>query len=238
MPVPLVLLPGMNCSARLWNGVAGELVTRPADGPAREVVVVPLERPTLDDQVEALLDGLPQRFAIGGVSLGAIVAMAVRRRAPERVAGLLLTATNARSPTDAQRSGWTAQLAALGAGATPRDLQEELLPLLVGADATPALREETLRMADEVGVAALTAQLELQLTRVDERPALADTSVPCTVVAAAGDLVCPLERHTEMHRLVSGSDLVVIPAAPHLVTMSNPRQVAEAVTAWLRRVDG
>ncbi len=237
MTVPLVLLPGMNCSPRLWGGVVRELRLGPFDGPAREVVVVPLDRPNLDDQVEALLDRLPQRFAIGGLSLGAIVAMAVRRRAPERVAGLILAATSARPPTDAQRSAWTTQLAALAAGVTPRDFQEELLPLLIGADPAPGLREQTLQMAEEVGSAALTAHLELQLTRVDERPALGDVTVPCAVVAAANDLVCPIERHTEIHHLVGGSDLVVIAGAPHLLALSHPHRVAEAIAAWLRRVD-
>lgn len=238
MPVPLVLLPGMNCSRRLWDGVVSALRPGPVDRPVREVLVLPLDRAHVDDQAEALLDRLPQRFAVGGLSLGAIVAMALHRRAPDRVAGLLVTATNARPPTDEQRAAWTTQLAALAAGATPRDLQEELLPLLLGEHPGAQLRDETLRMADEVGSATLTAQLELQLTRVDERPALAEAVVPCTVVAAADDRICPLERHTEIHRLVDGSDLTVIPGAPHLVTLSHPHRVAQVAADWLERVDG
>jgi len=146
MPVPLVLLPGMNCSPRLWDGVVRELlgVDRP-DGHARQVVVPEVDRPTLGEQVESLLDHLPRRFAIGGLSLGAIVAMAVHRRAPERVAGLFLVATNARPPVDAQRSAWAAQLDSLEAGASPRDLQAELLPLLVGAQPAPDLAVRTLQ---------------------------------------------------------------------------------------------
>ena len=117
MPVPLVLLPGMNCSPRLWDGVVRELlgVDRP-DGHARQVVVPEVDRPTLGEQVESLLDHLPRRFAIGGLSLGAIVAMAVHRRAPERVAGLFLVATNAQPPIEAQRSAWAAQLDSLAGG--------------------------------------------------------------------------------------------------------------------------
>ena len=236
--MPLVLLPGMNCSPGLWDGVVGELSLGPPAGPGREVAVVPLDRPDLDEQVESLLDRLPARFAIGGLSLGAIVAMAVCRRAPERVAGLFLVATNARPPTDAQRAAWTRQRAALAAGATPRDLQEELLPLLIGADPRGDITRRTLEMADEVGPAALTAQLELQQSRVDERPALRDVKVPCTVVAAADDRVCPLQRHTEIHRLVGGSDLVVVPGAPHLVPMSHPYRVAAVVATWLERLRG
>ena len=228
----------MNCSPRLWDDVEEGLGVEQPDGPTQEVVVVPLDRPNLDEQVEALLDRLPTRFAIGGLSLGAIVAMAVHRRAPARVAGLFLVATNSRAPTDAQRSTWKAQLSRLAAGATPRELQEELVPLLLGANPAPGLRERTLEMADEVGSADLVAQLQLQLTRVDERPGLSDVTVPCTVVAAADDRICPVERHAEMHGLVPDSDLVVIPDAPHLVTLSHPQRVSAALAAWLQRANG
>ena len=239
MPVPLVLLPGMNCSPRLWDGVVRELLgfDRP-DGHARQVVVPEVDRPTLGEQVDSLLDHLPRRFAIGGLSLGAIVAMAVHRRAPERVAGLFLVATNARPPVDAQRSAWAAQLDSLEAGASPRDLQAELLPLLVGAQPAPDLAVRTLALSDAVDAATLRAQLELQATRVDERPGLGGATVPCTVLAAADDRICPIERHLEIHRLAGGSALVVVPGAPHLVALSHPHEVAEATSAWLQRVDG
>jgi pimeloyl-ACP methyl ester carboxylesterase len=234
MRVPLVLLPGMGCSPRLWAGVVRELERREA--PAPDVLAEPLDGADVDEQVDALLERLPARFAVGGLSLGAIVAMAVHRRAPERVAGLFLVATNARPPTDDQRSSWLAHLDRLVDGASPEDLQQELLPLLLGGDAAPALRRLTLDMAAEVGAAALEAQLRLQLSRVDERPGLRTVSVPCTVIAAQDDQICPLGRHTEIRDLAPGSELVVIPDAPHLVTLSHAPAVAAAMAGWLRRV--
>src|SRR5829696_7667484 len=215
MPVPLVLLPGMNCSPRLWDGVVRELGADGPGGRARPVVVPEVDRPTLGEQVESLLDRLPPRFAIGGLSLGAIVAMAVHRRAPDRVAGLFLVATNARPPTEVQRRAWAAQLDSLAAGASPRELQEELLPLLVGTDPAPDLAARALALGDAVDPSTLRAQLELQATRVDERPGLAGAMVPCTVVAAAEDRICPLDRHTEIHDVAARSELVVVPGAPH-----------------------
>jgi pimeloyl-ACP methyl ester carboxylesterase len=238
MPVPLVLLPGMNCSPRLWDGVRKDLGAGRSGGPARPVVVLEVDRPTLGEQVESLLDRLPRRFAIGGLSLGAIVAMAVHRRAPERVAGLFLVATNAQPPTEAQRAAWSAQLDSLAGGGSPRDLQEELLPLLIGPDPAPDLATRTLALADAVDGSTLRAQLELQSTRVDERPGLAEVTGPCTVVAAAEDRICPFERHREIHELVGGSELLVVPGAPHLVALSHPYPLAEAVAAWLQRLDG
>ena len=234
MPVPLVLLPGMNCSARLWDGVVDELGRAPAG--ATDVMVEALDRPSVDEQVQALLARWPGRFAIGGLSLGAIVAMAVHRSAPDRVAGLLLVATNARPPTEAQRVAWDDQLARLVAGTTARDLQEELLPFLLGPDAGPPWRRTALEMAEEVGTARLHAQLQLQASRVDERPGLRGVEVPTLVVAAGRDAICPMERHVEIHSLTPGSELVTVPEAPHLVTLTHAEAVAGPVAGWLRRV--
>lgn len=237
-PVPLVLLPGMNCSPHLWDRVLDKLQAAHQDGPTGEVRVERLEQSSVDHQVDTLLDRLPTRFALAGFSLGAIVAMAVHRRASSRVAGLLLAATNPRAPTDTQRSDWEAQLAQLAAGTTARDLQEKILPQLIGVSPEPLLRERILTMADHVGPTDLQAQLQLQLSRVDERPGLSRVTVPCLVLAAADDQICPLERSVEIHGLVDSAELVVIPDAPHLVPLSHPQAVAEAMLGWIQRIDG
>jgi pimeloyl-ACP methyl ester carboxylesterase len=222
----------MNCGPGLWDGVRSALAA------GRDVLVPRLDRPSMGGQVEALLDRLPERFALGGLSLGAIVAMAVHRRAPERVAGLFLVATSSRPPSDTQQTAWSAQLDRLHAGQSPREIQLDLLPVLVGADADPGLRERTLRLADDIGRDELASQLRLQQSRTDERPGLRTVTVPCTVVAPGADQLCPMDRHTEIHSLVTESELVVVPSAPHLVTLTNPGPVATALTVWLRRVDG
>jgi len=126
----------------------------------------------------------------------------------------------------------------LAAAETPRDLQRDLLPALVGADAAPALRKRALELADDIGSDELAAQLQIQRTRTDERPGLRGVTVPCTVVAPADDQLCPLDRHSEIQALVRGSELVVIRGAPHLAPLSHGPAVAEAMTDWLTRVDG
>lgn len=216
---PLVLLPGMNCSARLW-GPAGAGALHPV-----------LDRPTLDEQVQALLDALPDRFVLGGLSLGGIVAMALTRRAPERVAGLCLMATNARAPTPEQRAGWDAALNRLDDGAPARALQPlELLLHDRSLDAT------ALQMADETGERRLAAQLRLQGTRVDERPALPAVAVPTLVLAGEQDRLCPVERHTEIAELVPDARLQVLPGVGHLLPVEAQDTVATLLGEWLSEV--
>jgi pimeloyl-ACP methyl ester carboxylesterase len=218
--VTLVVLPGMGCSARMWAGAL----------PEAPVVHATLDKPSIDGCVDALLDALPPRFALAGLSLGGIVAMALVRRAPERVTHLALLATNARGPTPAQYEGWAAARCALAAGRMPRDLQRDLLPLLLHDHAHD---EVALAMADEVGAAAFGRQLAAQATRIDERPGLPHVQVPTLVLAGAEDRLCPVERHEEIAALVPGARLEVLGGVGHLLPLEAPDRVAGALGSFL-----
>lgn len=225
MSEELVLLPGLNCSAALWSTVNL--------GSARVPV---LSEPSLDGQVDRLLDELPGRFALVGLSLGGIVAMALVRRAPERVSRLVLMSTTSRPPTSRQYDMWARQRAALAGGATARDLQRELKAALLSPSARaerPELVEAALDMADEVGASRLDAQLALQATRIDERPGLAEIRCPVLVVAGQDDALCSPERHREIHRLIPGSQLVVLDHCGHLSPLERPAEVTTVLEGFL-----
>lgn len=221
---PLVLLAGMNCSGRLWQGLGLTGAMSPG-----------LSEPTLAGQVGKLLDELPPRFALAGLSLGGIVAMALTRTAPERVARLCLLSTNPYGPTDQQRAGWRRERDRLAAGTTARQIQRDLLPLLLTAESLqrrPDLVDTTLAMAEDVGENDLDAQLALQLTRIDERPGLRAVRCPTVVVAARHDRLCPVERHSEIASLVPGSELQVLERAAHLSPLERPVGLRRVITSW------
>jgi pimeloyl-ACP methyl ester carboxylesterase len=231
VPDRLVLLPGMNCSARLWMQVVQRLETR-LDG--LKVGYGELDGHSIDACVSDLLDRLPDRFALAGLSLGGIVAMALVRRAPERVTRLCLMSTNPYGPTSRQRSAWASQRHALAFGRTARDIQRDLLPvLLYGPNRTPELDEQVLKMADETGEQALDRQLRAQATRIDERPWLPEVRVPTLIAAAAEDALCPVSRHEEMHALIPLSRLVILDHVGHLSPLEAPARMVDALTDWL-----
>jgi pimeloyl-ACP methyl ester carboxylesterase len=195
-----------------------------------------LTEPTLVAQVARLLDELPPRFALAGLSLGGIVAMALVRTAPERVSSLILLSTNPHAPTDQQQESWRASRDALHAGRTARDLQGDWLPQLLSerAQGQPDLVVLTLAMADSVGEANLDAQLALQSTRIDERPALRHIHCPTRIIAARQDALCGVAKHTELHELIPGSSLTIIEDCGHLSPLERP----EAVTnCWLQTAE-
>jgi len=215
----------MNCTADLWAGCGVDDALTPV-----------LDEQSIDAQVDRLLAELPALFVLGGLSLGAIVAMALVARAPERVARLCLASTNAKAPTPAQQASWRTWIARIDAGESARSLQTEILGALlspVAAQVRPDLVERTLGMADATGSSTLRAQLRMQSTRVDLRPALRAVTVPTLLVSGAQDALCPPEFHVEIAAQLPRARVVTIDGG-HLLPLEQP----EAFGALLRGCRG
>jgi pimeloyl-ACP methyl ester carboxylesterase len=221
--LPVVMLPGMNCTQILWEGFSIENAIHPS-----------LDRPTITDQVGELLRTLPDSFVLVGHSLGGIVGMALALAAPYRVAGLCVTATNAKAPTEVQQNGWRRWLRLLDEGADPRGLQLEIVDALVGTGCDrdrDHLVERALAMGDATGAVRLRAQLEMQLTRTDLLGHLASLDVDTLVMSGLRDSVCPPSNHVEIASQIAGSRLVSFDAA-HLLPLERPHEFAEILQAW------
>ena len=80
-------------------------------------------------------------------------------------------------------------------------------------------------MADAVGEEALDAQLAMQATRIDERPALRYVRCPTMIIAAREDALCSVARHTELNELVLGSSLLILENCGHLSPLERPTAV-------------
>lgn len=224
--VPLVLLPGMNCTAELWAECD-------LTGP---VLIPALDETSVDAQVVRLLAELPPVFRLAGLSLGGIVALALAIRAPQRVVGLWVMSTNAKAPTGAQRAGWHSWLKRLDGGESPRALQNDIMSELLSSRVRrtrPDLIERALAMADATGAATLRAQLLMQLSRIDLRASLHTVRTPTLVISGQMDVMCPPSFHAEIASGIAGAALVSVEGG-HLLPLEQPHTVGALMREAVR----
>ncbi|HYC05001.1 MAG TPA: alpha/beta fold hydrolase [Azospirillaceae bacterium] len=230
-PPPLLLLPGMLCDARLWSDVRGRL-----GADVGEVRVPDLDRQvTIAEMADDVLAQAPGRFALAGFSMGAIVALEIARRAPERLSHLMLMNTTAR-PDTAERKGVRARQIYRAQTGGFRDVVVEDLKPRYFAPGTPNLgnlRRLVIGMALDLGVDVFRRQSLALMGRPDSRPTLSAIATPTLVIAADGDDLCPVEIHEEIHRLIPGSRLTVLRHCGHMAPLERPVAVAAALTEFL-----
>ncbi|MEP4434474.1 MAG: alpha/beta hydrolase, partial [Hyphomicrobiales bacterium] len=96
MSEPLVLLPGMMCDARVFGPQVHAFSTDTA------VMIAPVTQGERIEEIAShLLDTLPPKFALVGLGMGAIVAMELLRRAPNRVTRIALISASPLAETPA-----------------------------------------------------------------------------------------------------------------------------------------
>ncbi|WP_426958052.1 alpha/beta fold hydrolase [Muricoccus radiodurans] len=227
-PIPLLLLPGLLCDARLWRDPAAGLSD----------LVQPLVADlTLDSSVAEMaaraLSQAPPRFALAGLSMGGYVALEVLRQAPDRVLRLALFDTSARpdTPEQSRRRRGLMSLTRSGQfrGVTPRLLPQLVHPRFLD---TP-LATEVMEMAERVGKDAFLRQQAAILSRPDSRPDLPGIAVPTLVGVGAEDILTPPDLAREIAAGIPGAALHVIPDSGHLPSMEVPEIVTNLMRGWL-----
>ena len=86
--LPLVLISGTLCNARLWQPLLDRLNLSDVIG------ITLTDATSAADASRNLLRELPPRFLLAGFSLGAIVALQMVADAPQRITGLALLSVN------------------------------------------------------------------------------------------------------------------------------------------------
>jgi pimeloyl-ACP methyl ester carboxylesterase len=229
-PLPIVLVPGLNCSARLY---AEQVPVLWGYGP---VTVADHRR---DDSVEAIaariLAAAPPRFALAGLSMGGYIAFAIMREAPERVARLALLDTSARpdAPEQSERRRALITCAESGRFAEIPDL---LFPVFVHRNrhGDEALRAIVRTMAEETGPQAFVRQERAIISRPDCRALLELIRCPTLVLVGDGDELTPPALAQEIAAGIARARLVTVPDCGHLPTLERPQAVNRALLEWLK----
>ena len=227
--VPLVLLPGLLNTARLWERQIAAL------GGGRKILVVDtFTADSLAGLAQAALKRAPPRFALVGLSMGGYVAFEMWRRAPERIARLALVDTTPRPDTPAQ-SARRRELVRLAESDGIDAVLPHMRPMLLSPrDARDAAILAALAdMAREVGVVGFRNQQTAILGRPDSRPDLPGIACPTVAVVGALDRLTPPAIAREMAAAIPGATVEVVPDAGHLSPLENPDAVTAALRRWL-----
>lgn len=227
--LPLVLLPGLMCDARLFTPqIAAFSAER-----AVQVGCIATDN-NVADMARAVLAAAPHQFALAGLSLGGIVAMEVVRQAPERVQRLALMDTNPLPEPHDVAIARSAQIERVNSGALLEVMRDELKPhYLVDGPQRGAVLDLCMAMAMSFGADVFERQARAIAGRPDQRESLRAIAVPSMILTGESDALCPMDRHTLMHELIDDSTLTVIPGAGHLPTLEQPDLTTEAIRTWL-----
>ncbi len=229
-PLPIVLIPGLLASARLY---APQIPHLWRTGP------VTIADHTRDDTLVAIagriLATAPARFALVGLSMGGYIAFEMLRQAPERIARVALLDTSARADLPAQSAMRRAQMA-LAAQGRLSEVVEQQFPRLVHPSRLEdhALRDVFAAMAAEVGAEAFMRQQTAIMSRRDSRPALGAIRCPALVLVGEADQLTPPEHAAEIAAGIAGSRLVTVSASGHMSALERPEEVTTALREWLQ----
>src|ERR1700676_207758 len=227
--LPIVLVPGLTCTARLY---AEQIPALWQFGP---VTIADHRR---DDSMAAIarriLAAAPPRFALAGLSMGGYIAFENMRQVAERVPRLALRDAGARGDTPEQTERRKVVIALANSGRYA-DVTDIAFPVYVHRNRPndEALKRTVRTMAEETGPEAFLRQQRAIIGRPDSRPGLGAITCPTLVLVGEGDEATPPDLAREIAAGISGSRLVMIPDSGHLSTLERPQAVTAALVEWM-----
>lgn len=228
--LPIVLIPGLTCTPRLY---AEQIPSLWQFGPV--MIADHRHDNSMTAIARRLLAVAPPRFALVGLSMGGYIAFEIMRQAPERVVKLALLDTGARGDT-AEQTERRQVVIGLAKSGRYAEVPEVAFPVYVHRNrhGDERLKVIVRTMAAETGVAAFLRQQQAIIGRPDLRPGLGAIRCPTLVLVGAGDEATPPELAREIAAGIPGSRLVVIAESGHLSTLEQPEAVTQALLEWLR----
>lgn len=260
---PAVLLTdGIGCAGYVWRRLAPALArdrrvlhwnyrghgasATPAD-PSRVTVA------DCADDLLAVLDAAGERRAVlAGHSMGVQVVLEAHRRAPERVAGLLLVCGAPGRPIDTFHDSPILKLVfpyaravferfprLAAAGFRAAVSSEVAMEYALAFEVNRALvhRDDLRRYFEDLAAVdgALFVRMLESAAEHDATPHLPRVKVPTLVVAGERDGFTPMRLSVRMHQAIAGSELLVLPDATHVGPLEYPELVAERTRDFLAR---
>ncbi|MGH7432042.1 MAG: alpha/beta fold hydrolase [Candidatus Methylomirabilales bacterium] len=230
----LVLVHGSGCSADSWR--------YQVDGLSRDFDVLALDLPGHGGS-EPVGDPSIQRYAttvrgilrhlgkrkvfLAGHSMGGAVALQVALEHPELLKGLILVAATAYLDTLAL----TPNIILWAAATVPHKFKGMFFSDRVTPEALAVARADVRRCSLETVLGDFAA-----CRHFDFRGRLKGLKLPALILCGTEDRITPPRHSQRLHEEISGSTLMRIAKAGHMLPLEAPKEVNAAVREFIRRV--
>jgi pimeloyl-ACP methyl ester carboxylesterase len=225
-----VLVPGLGCSARLYQEQIPMLWRF---GPV--MIADHTRDETMEGIAHDILEAAPPRFVLVGMSMGGYIAFEILRQAASRVSKLALLDTTARPDTPERTEERRAQMR-LAEGGKFRQVTQLQFPQMVHASRAgdERLKNIVLKMGEDVGPQAFVRQEKAIIARPDSRPGLGAIRCPALVIVGDADEITPPDRAQEIAEGMPSARLVTVRNSGHLTTLEEPETVNRSLSALLQ----
>lgn len=227
--IPLILVPGLLCTAELWRNQIEDL---------SDIANITVAEHYLDDNIpdiaHRILRDAPAQFAVAGLSMGGYIVMEMWRQAADRISHLSLMDTTVDEDTPqirARRIDFL-KLAEIGSF---RGVTKQLLPQLIDESrlCDEDLTARIYKMSEDIGKDGFIRQEKAILSRRGSWDDLENIDCPTLVLAGENDALIPASRQREIAGQIPGAVFKLIKGSGHLPTMEAPDDVTAAMRYWL-----
>jgi pimeloyl-ACP methyl ester carboxylesterase len=224
--VKVVLLHAFPLDERMWA------LQRPAlEG--HEVVapnLYELGGNSIDGWAERILGEFDGDFVVVGASMGGYVALALARRAPERVRALLLAGARPNADSAERRAGRAATIELIeehGAGGLWENQRDKLFGEQAPADAV--------ELARQIALSRDPVELQRAVEAIRDRSDNTDVfrSHPVVVALGATDVYFPVDEARVFAERSPQARLVVFERSRHLPSLEQPDEFNELLSELL-----
>lgn len=227
---PFVLVPGLNCSARIFAEQIPALW---------RLGSVTISDHTRGDSIAAIARSIltvaPPRFTLVGFSMGGYIGFEMLRQAPQRVAGLALLDTSARPDSPAQTAFRNQRIEMAQSGRFDEVIERQFAALVHRSRRDDkSLYAIHRAMAQELGADIFVRHQRAIIQRADSRPDLAGVRCPALVLVGDSDQIAPPDAAEEMAAGMEAARHVVVPDCGHLSLIERPEIVSQALVEWAR----
>lgn len=224
----VVLIGGVACDETLWDDTIAAL-----GGIADCRPVLP-DGAGIDAMAADVLARVTGSFALVGHSMGGYVALAIQRRAPDRVERLALIGSGSNVEQPAQRA---ARLALMDL--VRRKGFDALIDRLVPAMVAPETRRDAAMMARleamvrRAGAERFLRQQAAVMERPEAHAALASIRVPVLVMAGRDDRIVAPAFGEETARAIPGAAFRLLARCGHIAAVERADAVSALLCDWL-----